>query len=530
MGLHNAELIDEIFFAFEEYAKKTTVKQPKMLGNLLHEDIQNTSPIEGATIKYASLYRMDKLSKQQKLHKIGNKQIKKAITNISNGNYGVEVHYIQGKGLGTGSQDFTGMGSNANIFSNRDDLEEHGLLFTLHLSAEDEQVLSKGKESDLHKTFALLITSNIPKFVGDKVAVTFSQVYQTPAIIESISRETMYELNLRVLHHVVRSHGLQIAKLGEGKALDVLSALCSTFLPENWRKKNSVQNAKDAAITGIDIAMACNTLSRYGLAQMIAKLGELYEATGDVELAADLYSDNATFYCKGNSENDRRLADFQIINFYNAGLAFRNTKQLTKAEDQFIQAWHCSYSLNGSVGDHIFTSTLIVYFLREVKQAGSRTTSYHVDTPDKRLNLILGSLLQVAGISNFNESVQKMIDNGDPRTLKSQFRNRRSAIDTLYKLAQVPTTEAFRKAIVNTCALTTITSTVVGTESDPDGSGQLNDHTKSMNDMMDSRNTYWDKDTGKKKAVPYHCSQCRVLESSTGGKLRMCACKTVYYW
>lgn len=529
MGLENAELIDEMFFAFEDNVK-APVKQPKMLGNLLHDDIRNTSPIEGASINYASLYRMDKMAKQQKLHKIGNKQIKKAITNISNGNYGVQVHYVRGKGLGTGSQDFTGLGSTENVFQNSNDLDEQGLLFTLELSPEDEQVLAKGKKSELHKTFALLITTNVPKFPGDKVAVTFSQVYQTPAIIESISRETMYELNLRVLHHVVRGHGLQIAKLGEGKALDILCALCSTFLPENWRKKNAIQYAKDAAITGIDIAMACNTLSQYDLAQMIAKLGELYEATGDIEMAADLYSDNGTFYCNGSSKNDRRLADFRIINFYNAGLAFRNTKQLTKAEEHFIQAWHYSYSLNGSVGDHILTSTLIVYFLREVKQSGSRTTSYHVDTPDKRLNLILGSLLQVAGISNFNESVQKMIDNGDPRTLKSQFRNRASAIDALYKLATVPTVEAFRKAIVNTCALTTITSTVVGTESDPDGLGQRNDHTNSMKNMMDSRNTHWDKDTGKKKAVPYHCSQCRVLESSTGGKLRMCACKTVYYW
>lgn len=342
--------------------------------------------------------------------------------------------------------------------------------------------------------------------------------------MESISRESSYELDMRVLHHNVRCHGLEIAKLGGGKATEILTNFCVAFLSETWRLQNSIQHAKDAAITGIDIALKRRTLSKYDLSQIIAKLGELFEATGDVETAADLYSEVATFYCRDDSNFDLMLVTFRNINFYNTGLAYRNCRNWTKSEEHFIQAWHHSYKMTGSVDENIFSSTLILYLMIEGKQTGN-----YIDTPDKRLNLILGSLMKQARISAMNECARNNINNGDSRLIKSQFHSEKNALEALKKLAEIPTIDAFRKAIVNTCALSTIESTVISSCNENDCSKLRTKHTDYLKNMMDGRSKNYGEDTGEGKVVPYHCVQCRKLESATGGRLRMCACKTVYY-
>ena len=114
----------------------------------------------------------------------------------------------------------------------------------------------------------------------------------------------MHELNPRLFHHAARCHGLEIAKLGDGRATGVLATVCCAHLSESWRKKSNIQLTKDAAITGIDIEIVLNTLSKHDLSQMIAKLGKLFEARGNVEVAADLYSNVASFYCKDDSNSE----------------------------------------------------------------------------------------------------------------------------------------------------------------------------------------------------------------------------------
>jgi len=499
-------------------APKCNVKNPKVLGNLHDEtDEQNVSPLTNVPPIYASLPRVQSskqcIPKMTKLHRIANKRIRKIVSNLAETKY-----------------DFTV------IYSKKGTREE--IMIQISSFDEDEKKsLFNAKSSSKRKIFDLCVNGH--PLLGN-YEVTLNSL-QSTVLVECTNEEQRAGIWARLLHSILRSHGLELYRMGIS---ELFIGKCCVYLATYWMKKKEEKAAIDANMIGIDILARVSgqgqgsggnatatvvASANASIPLLLHSLGEAYEAVQKFQLGGDIYSATANFY--HDSTQPMNLIQMN----YNAALAYRSAEDPdleTITELCFIQAWHYSFEATRSAQSSITESTLVFYFSFEVENRPHGRVG--LCRAEDRIHEFLGTLMKQAelhiGHNGRKSKAQNIMSAFDVGILKPEFRNQRRAHDKVMRLAEIPTVAAFRQAIMDTCNYDEITfKMAVGVGPTPtQTAGDM--QSNSVRESMDLTNKNLAKSTGKKNFLPYSCSVCHMVEQfNTGGKLLMCACKNVYY-
>ena len=496
-------------------APKCNVKNPKVLGNLSDEtDEQNVSLLTNVPPIYASLPR-EQSSKQcipkvAKLHRIANKRLRKIFSNLAEAKYDFTAIYSK-----------KGMKEEIKIQISKFDEDEKKILFDASSSSSNI------------KTFDLCVNGH--PLSSQQYEVTLNS-FQSPVLTECMNDEQRAGIWARLLHYILRSHGLELYRMGTSEGF--ISGWCS-YLATYWIKKKEEKAAIDANMIGIDIL--ARGQGRGGNARAVASanatiprllhgLGEAYEAVRKFQLGGDMYSAAANFY--HDSIPPTTLSQMN----YNAGLAYRSAEDpdlKTITEFCFIQAWHYDFEETRSVEGGVIESTFITYYIFEVDRRFHGTVDSGLCRAEDRIHEFLGTLLKQAGLHighGRQTTSQKIMSRFDVGILKPEFRNQRRAHDKVMRLAEIPTVAAFRQAVMDTCNYDEVVI-MAAVNVGPTRTLTTGDiQSDSIREYMDQTDPNLAKSTAKKNFLPYFCAVCRMVEQfNTGGKLLMCACKNVYY-
>lgn len=472
------------------------IQSPKVLGNLCNEsDPQNLEHLTNVPPSYASLKRLGKLPKMQKLRRIANKDIQKIAQNVADGKYDCKVTFCKG-----------------NNDSGR-------LYFYIYFDEEDNKKLAKPKEKDVKYDFRVTVVLNE---VHDTFHPSSHEIVigcDPPYMMNgSLSSEQKTDIYYRLLHHMFRTHGMDIYNMG----LDhfFIKNLFQT-IGMHWTTKRDGQLAEDAYFTGVDILAR---LDQYWdtIKYLLHALGESYETFEQSKKAGDIYSATMNFYNRSFT-----ITDATTFN-YNAGLAYRNCNEFALAESSFILAIYYTFKPVQPIPmlNDVLKSMYMMYQMMDVK----KTTGFQPIHP------IVGALTTVAGLNNNNhmgrpqEAIHRhMAESNFQMILKPCYRNKSAAYNRIKALATVPTINAFREQLYDSCDQNTVFAFRM--ERNPEYTNEPGSSVaaRAMRDQL-RPNTGYDKSFGENRATPYCCEVCKLMEEfNTGGKLSQCPCKNVYY-
>ena len=270
---------------------------------------------------------------------------------------------------------------------------------------------------------------------------TYTQGYQSMVALGGRSPNLTFDHNTniesrtmlayRVLHLFLRAYGMIIG-IESKQCFEVMA----DSVQQEWLKQAEMELALDMAIVRADVLVALG-MNYSTVSDRIGKMAECLEASGRHLDAAKVYLDLT-----------HPIWENSALMYCNAGLAFKYAEDFDRAEIAYINSWNRiagPYSEPDDMGfGHIIHNILTLYYEYQTV----RKRAAEVSNEKEQLYPVLSTLLQVVG---YDESKKKCHQTFSPQILlkPSLVNNPHNALHILRNAASTPTINAFRHAILS---------------------------------------------------------------------------------
>ena len=348
---------------------------------------------------YRALPRLAKpppLRKLSKSKKIKNKNVKKIISDFSNGKCAGEFEFEN---------------------------DEDTFRFLMQLETIDGTTSSA-------REFAYTGSSNYTQ--GYQSIIALGGHSQNPNFGHNTDIQTRNILGYRMLHLFLRAYGMIIG-IQSRQCFEVMA----DSVQQEWQKQAEVELALDMAIVRADVLVALGMkYSTCTVSDRIGKMAECLEASGRHLDAAKVYMDLT-----------HPIWENSALMYCNAGLAFKYAHDFDEAEIAYIHSWNRIAGPNSEPDDmgfgNIIHNILSLYYEYQT----TRKRAAEVSNEKEQLYPVLSTLLQVVG---YNESKKKYHQSFSPQMLlKPSLQNRYNALCVIRNAASTPTISAFRHSILS---------------------------------------------------------------------------------
>jgi len=444
------------------------------LGNLCDAGALGRKVLDGT--HYGNLKRHAKLPilrKLNKMKKVKNKDVRKTITDVSNGKCIGEYLFI-----------------------------EEGARYTLVLKVE---TVDTSMPSYLRGNIFDACFQGMKMQMGVELDNSMGGVVHSDEFKHGTDTATQTLLNYRLVHLFVRKYGVLLGQ----QSFESLDTIC-TSISGIFRRAGELELALDATMVLADLAIILGVDYRI-VGDRISKVGECLEAMGKHLDAAKVYTDVANTVWKHSI--------FCGQAYTNAGLAFKYAQDFDKAESSYVLAWNTVVHANSNPMDAAFAGILQNILILYHQYNASRKRSNERSEGKEKLFPVLCSLLKIIGFRSQNESLTScVLDTGVIGCLRTNLRNPGAALKVLRNAAVTPTLDYFRNSILASAHpdVGIITSSGgVENPSDP------KHHAQTMKENNERSH--------KSNFTSHSCITCNKHEEPGGQKLFRCPCKVVHY-